>query len=209
MHKKYFVTGIGTDVGKTVASAIISQYLGATYWKPIQAGGLDATDTMLVKQMVNHPNASFLEERFRLQMPASPHAAAEAEGIQILCKELALPSTLPSNQTLVIEGAGGIMVPINAAETMLDVIKQSKAEVILVSKNYLGSINHTLLSAMALKNENIPVKGIIFNGDSNPASESIICKLTGFKVLFRIPHFSHLDADTIAAFVQTLPEHLL
>jgi len=166
-----FVTGIGTEVGKTVAAAILTEALAADYWKPVQSGSVDQTDTATVKQLVSNPSSRFYPEAYLLQAPLSPHAAAAAENIRIKPAEIRLPAT---QNHLIIEGAGGLLVPLTADFLMLDLIQQLQAEVILVSRNYLGSINHTLLSLEVLKNRRIPVAGIIFNGEPNPATETYI-----------------------------------
>lgn len=166
--KQYFVTGIGTDVGKTVAAAILTEALQADYWKPVQAGGLDFTDTDTVKSLVSNERSIFHPEAYSLKMAASPHKAAAAEGVEIDVKGMRLPAT---QNNLVVEGAGGLMVPLNKRYLVLDLVQQLGLEVVLVSRNYLGSINHTLLTAEVLRYRKIPVAGIIFNGEENATSE--------------------------------------
>ncbi len=180
----YFVTGIGTGIGKTFVSAILTEALEADYWKPIQAGNLDHTDTDVVKNLVSNTQSKFHAEAFKLTSALSPHEAANRDGIEINLDEIILPQT---NNNLIIEGAGGLMVPINyKGDLVIDLIKQFNASVVLVSKNYLGSINHTLLSVEALKNRNIPIAGIVFNEDDKLGSEEFILKYTGLKCLLRI-----------------------
>lgn len=192
--KRYFVTGIGTDVGKTIASAILAEAMGADYWKPIQAGDLHQTDTMKVKSLVSNKQSVFYPEVYCLTKPMSPHAAAFHDKVQINPDDILLPK---HTRNLIIEGAGGLMVPLNNDFLMIDLIKELNAEVILVSQNYLGSINHTLLSAEALQNRNIPIKGIIFNGQSVNTTENFICEYTGLKLLFRIDNEQTIDKQTI------------
>ncbi len=192
--KRYFITGIGTDVGKTVASAILVEALQADYWKPIQAGDLHQTDTMTVKSLVSNKQSVFYHETYRLTKPMSPHAAAFYDGTRIIPDNIIPPK---HNRTLIIEGAGGLMVPLNDDFLMIDLIKKLNAEVILVSKNYLGSINHTLLSAEALQKRNIPVKGIIFNGKPVDITEIFIRKYTGLDFLFHIYNEPVIDKQTI------------
>ncbi|MBI3133341.1 MAG: dethiobiotin synthase [Bacteroidetes bacterium] len=193
--KTYFVAGTGTDVGKTICASILVEALQADYWKPIQAGGLDFTDTMRVKSLISNSESVFFEERYRLKQPMSPHAAAKADGIHIRLDDFQLPQT---QNHLIIESAGGLMVPINdEGDLMLDLIDQLKVEVILVSQNYLGSINHTLLSIAALKMRNQKVAGILFNGPSNPETEEIILKISGLKCLGRIPLAEHVKQKFI------------
>ena len=185
-NKKYFVTGIGTGIGKTIVSAILTEMLKADYWKPIQAGELDNSDTMKVKSLVSNDQSFFHPETYALTEPFSPHKSAAIDGIEIDMQRFVAPKT---NNNLIIEGAGGLMVPLNNQFLVIDLIKQLNAEVILVSQNYLGSINHTLLSIQTLKQYQIPIAGIIFNGDSNPNSEEYILNYTGLKLLGRIPKY--------------------
>lgn len=192
--KRYFVTGIGTDIGKTIASAILIEAMGADYWKPIQAGDLHQTDTMKVKSLVSNKQSVFYPEVYCLTKPMSPHAAAFHDKVQINPDDIIPPK---HTRNLIIEGAGGLMVPLNNDFLMIDLIEKLNAEVILVSQNYLGSINHTLLSAEALQNRNIPVKGIIFNGQSVKTTEDFICEYTGLKLLFRIDNEQTIDKQTI------------
>ena len=202
--KQYFVTGVGTDVGKTVASAILVEALQADYWKPVQAGELDNTDTMKVCSLVSNTKSVFHSETYRLFTAMSPHAAADLENIQIDIEKINLPATA---NTMIIEGAGGLMVPLNDNFLVIDLIKKINAEVILVSQNYLGSINHTLLSVEVLKNRGIPVAGIIFNGKQTKSSEEFIMKYTGLKCLLRIKEEKNIDRETILKYASLLPIH--
>jgi dethiobiotin synthetase len=192
--KRFFVTGIGTDVGKTIASAILVESLHADYWKPIQAGDLDNTDTMKVRSLIGNTRSKFHPETYQLTKQMSPHAAAEADGIKINIDTLTLPIT---SNSLIIEGAGGLMVPLNDEFLVIDLIQKLKVEVILVSSNYLGSINHTLLTIEALKSRNIPIAGIIFNGKSARTSEEYILNYTGLKKLLSIEEEKKIDKETI------------
>lgn len=192
---KLFVTGIGTEVGKTVIAAILTEKLKADYWKPVQAGDLDYSDTMKVRALVSNSVSVFYEEGFRLNHPMSPHAAAERDGIEIRLGDFEMPQT---ENHLVIEGAGGLMVPLNDKDCVIDLIEGSGAEVVLVSRNYLGSINHTLLSIEALKSREIPVRGVIFNDEENTETESVILKMTGLKCLGRVGLLNELTQEAIA-----------
>ncbi|WP_242927286.1 dethiobiotin synthase [Pontibacter vulgaris] len=203
--KQYFVTGIGTDVGKTVAAAILTQALQADYWKPVQAGGLDFTDTDMVKSLVSNENSVFHPEAYRLKMASSPHKAAAAEGIEIDVHGLKLPET---SNNLIVEGAGGLMVPLNKRYLVLDLVQQLGLEVILVSRNYLGSINHTLLTAEVLRYRKVPVAGIIFNGEENPTSEDFIIKYTGLRRLPSIRQEADFCQDAVAAYAKTFEGYL-
>ncbi|MFB9864798.1 dethiobiotin synthase [Rufibacter immobilis] len=198
--KRYFVTGIGTDVGKTVAAAVLTQALQADYWKPVQAGSLDHTDTHTVQRLVSNPRSVFHPEAYRLQMPASPHTAAAAEGVRLSLEQIVLPST---QNHLIVEGAGGLMVPLNEQELVLDLIQNLNLEVVLVSRNYLGSINHTLTSAEVLKYHNIPVAGILFNGVPNPSTEDFILNYTKLPALPRLLEETDLNQETVQRYAQT------
>jgi dethiobiotin synthetase len=181
--KRYFVSGIGTGVGKTVVSAILTEKLQADYWKPIQSGDLDDSDTMKVKSLVTNPVSRFHSETYCLSQPMSPHAAAAIDNIEISLDKIQVPET---HNHLIIEGAGGLMVPLNDQVLMIDLAVHFKAEIILVSMNYLGSINHTLLSVELLKSRNIPLAGIIFNGGYAKDTEEFIKRFTKSFYLGRI-----------------------
>ncbi len=203
--KRYFVTGIGTDVGKTVAAAILTESLQADYWKPVQAGGLDFTDTDTVKSLVSNPVSVFHPEAYRLKMAASPHKAAAAEGVEIDLHGLVLPET---TNNLIVEGAGGLMVPLNKRYLVLDLVQQLGLEVVLVSRNYLGSINHTLLTAEVLRYRKIPVAGIIFNGEENQSSEDFIIKYTGLRRLPSIRQEADFCKETVAEYAEQFKSYL-
>lgn len=188
----YFVTAIGTDSGKTLVSAILVEALMSDYWKPVQAG--EPGDTETVKALVSNPNTRFHPETHRLKLPASPHAAAKYEHKAISLIDFELPET---TNDLVIEGAGGVLVPLNDQDYVIDLAKQLQTEVVLVANLYLGSINHTLLTVEYLKAHKIPVKGIIFNGDANPESEAIILKKSGYRVLLHLPQLSLINKEVV------------
>jgi len=190
----FFVTGIGTGIGKTVVSAVLVEKLKADYWKPVQSGDLQNSDTLTVKNLVSNRSSVFHEEAYRLTQPFSPHKSAAIDGITIDPEQIKLPTT---NNTQIIEGAGGLMVPLNNQFLMIDLVKQLGAEVILVSQNYLGSINHTLLSIYALKQEKIPIKGIIFNGIKDIYSKEAILEHSQLELLGHIPEYGTLDKNTI------------
>ena len=172
----FFITGISTEVGKTVASAIVTEALEADYWKPIQAGDLDDSDTHKVERFISNSKTYFFENAFSLQTPMSPHAAAEIDGVSIKVSSIQRPETA---NHLVIEGAGGLLVPISDTETILDLI-QPEDKVIVVSRHYLGSINHTLLTIEKLKQEGKTIFGILFSGAEHPSTEAVIAKMSGF-----------------------------
>ena len=202
---KIFIIGIGTDVGKTVASAIVTEALEADYWKPIQAGDLDHSDSHKVRALVSNDKSVFHPNAYALNTPASPHLAAAKDGVRIDINKIV--ETKVENH-LVIEGAGGILVPLNETECVVDLI-QKDHKVIVVSRHYLGSINHTLLTIEALQNSKIKVAGIIFSGDENKATEAIILKKTGVKMIGRIDNEPYFDANVISYYADKFKENLL
>lgn len=194
MNNTYFVTGIGTGIGKTIVSAILTEKLQADYWKPIQSGDLEISDSLFVRQLISNTQSIIHPEKYRLGQPLSPHLSARIDGVQISIAAIQSPLT---KNNLIIEGAGGLMVPLNDTELILDLIKRLNAKVIVVSQNYLGSINHTLLTLEVLKANQIPVEGLIFNGLANPESEAYISLYSQVKVLGKIPKMSILDKESI------------
>lgn len=194
--KRIFVTGIGTEVGKTIASAVLVQALGADYWKPVQAGELERTDSMVVEDLVARSDVACHPEAARLATPMSPHAAAALEGRTLHIAELQVPQT---ERDLVIEGAGGLYVPLNEHETMIDLIEYVGAEAVLVSRHYLGSINHTLLSIEALRARAIPLLGVLFVGDENKSTEQIIDAHSGVPTVGRLPIARELTKEWVHA----------
>jgi len=202
---KLFITGISTDVGKTIASSIIVEALEADYWKPIQAGDLDNSDSHKIKSYISNNKTVIHENSYKLNTPASPHLAAELDGIMIDLKQIKEPKT---ENHLVIEGAGGVFVPINNKDCIIDLI-QKDYKVIVVSRHYLGSINHTLLTVEALKNRKIDIAGIIFSGDANKSSEAIILNKTGIKCIGRIEQEPYFDKNVIREYADLFRENLL
>jgi dethiobiotin synthetase len=199
--KTIVVAGIGTGVGKTIISAILVEALQADYWKPIQAGDLENSDTNTVQKLVSSEKSVFHPEAFRLKNPMSPHAAAKLDLVEIRSNDLPLPKT---GNILIIELAGGLMVPINSEELNIDLLKKWNAPVILVSKNYLGSINHTLLSLELLKNNHIPVLGIIFNGEGNISTEEFILHYSKANCIGRIEDLVELNKISIRLAAENL-----
>lgn len=203
-----FITGIGTDVGKTVVSAIVTEALGAVYWKPVQAGYDQGTDREWVEARLSHPWARTLPEMYKLRMPASPHIAAREEGVRIDLDDIVrqsreLRSSLPvlpgqrDPEYFVIEGAGGLMVPLNEREFVVDLIKKLDARVILVSRNYLGSINHSLLTAAVCKAHGLDVIGWVFN-DQYLDYEQEIKDWSGLRKIASIPMSQSPDKAFVA-----------
>ena len=202
---KLFITGIGTDVGKTIASSIIVEALQADYWKPIQAGDLDNSDTNKVEKYVSNPTTKFHKNAYALNTPASPHLAAEIDGIKIELDNITEPKT---TNHLVIEGAGGIFVPLNNSDCVIDLI-QPDYKVIVVSRHSLGSINHTLMAIEILKSRNLNVAGIVFSGDENKATESIILEKTNVPMIGRIDNEPYFDQNVIKYYADLFRENLL
>ncbi len=191
-----FVTGTGTGIGKTIVSAILTEALKADYWKPVQAGNIDETDSDWVRSVVTNQQSQVHSEAYLLNMPASPHIAARKESVNISIDRII--KTLPHAENLVIEGAGGIMVPLNESEFVIDLIKAIDAKVVLVSRNGLGSINHSLLTAMVCRQHNIKVLGWMFN-DQYLDYEKEIIQWTGYHHLGTIPFVDYPDKNFIAA----------
>lgn len=202
---KLFITGIGTDVGKTITSAIVTQALEADYWKPIQAGDLDNSDSHKIQNYISNNKTVIHENSYKLNTPASPHYAAAIDSIIIELDKIIEPKT---NNHLVIEGAGGILVPLNNQDCIIDLIK-SEYKIIVVSRHYLGSINHTLLTIEALKNRNLSVAGIIFSGDENKATEEIILSKTKIQFIGRIETEPYFDQNVIQYYADEFRENLL
>lgn len=194
MSRRIFITGNGTDVGKTLVSAVLVEALRADYWKPVQAGELENSDTAKVKSLVSNSLSKFHPEAYRLKAAMSPHAAAAREGIRIDLSRVILPHT---DNTLVIEGAGGLLVPLNETDLVVDMLSRLGAETIVVSRTYLGSINHTLLTLEALMRRGLKVKGIVFNDAPNPESENFITEFAAVPCLGRIDFQNRIDRAAV------------
>ena len=205
MTNRIFITGIGTGVGKTITSACITESLQADYWKPVQTGLTEGTDTDTIKNLLTNPVSRCHKEAYRLQEPASPHLAARLENVTINVKRIIeiAETYQPANRPLIIEGAGGLMVPITETTFTIDLIQQLKAKVIIVAGNYLGSINHSLLTAKVLQQAQIPVLGWIFSGETHTNEDEVV-SWSGFPKLGRIPQTSHIDK----AFIKEQAEKL-
>ena len=204
MKKKIFITGIGTDVGKTVVAAIITEALKADYFKPIQAGDLDTGDAHTVENLISNKETTIHPNSYGLQTPMSPHAAAKIDGVTIDIKKIKKPST---TNHLVIEGAGGILVPLNDSNTIIDLI-QPDYKVVVVSRHYLGSINHSLMTIQLLQDNGFDVS-VIFNGAEHQTTENIIEKMTGVTILGRIDEEPYVDKNVIKAYAEEFQEKLL
>ncbi len=197
----YFVTAIGTDSGKTLVSAILCHALRADYWKPVQAGF--PTDSQTVSQLLRKSNSKIHRETYVFKTAASPHAASALEGIKIRLDDFVEPNHFSD---LVIEGAGGCLVPLNDEDLVIDLVSKFEARIILVSNLYLGSINHTLLTYEAITQRKLPLLGIIFNGPKNDESERVILHRTGMRCLLRIDREKRVNEAVIKKYSQKFLE---
>ena len=202
-QQTFFITGISTEVGKTLAAAIVTEALQADYWKPIQAGELENCDTKKVARLVSNDTSQFHSNSYALNTPMSPHAAAEIDNVAIEIAEVIAPMT---DNHLVIEGAGGLLVPLNDTDTILDLILPSY-KVIVVSRHYLGSINHTLLTLQLLQRKGFNV-AVIFSGEEHPTTEAIIRKMTGVSVIGRIDEEPYFDQNVVKEYADLFREQL-
>jgi dethiobiotin synthetase len=196
----YVIAGIGTEVGKTIVSAIFVQHLGADYWKPVQAGGLDNSDSQIVREIAPG-GVRFHAEAYRLQQAMSPHAAAELEGVRLRRDRLRLPQ---SANTLIVEPAGGLMVPLAPGLTNIDLLQDWNLPVVLVSSYYLGSINHTLLSVEALVSRQISILGLVFYGDVIKSTRQAILENSGLPLLLEVSRTARVDAVWVNAQAERL-----
>ncbi|ACF01821.1 dethiobiotin synthase [Rhodopseudomonas palustris TIE-1] len=196
MSARIVVTGTDTGIGKTVFAAALAGALDATYWKPVQSGLEDETDSGAVQRLSGLAADRILPERYRLRTPASPHLAAEIDGVDIDVAALELPSV---SRPLVVEGAGGLMVPLTRETTYIDVFARWAAPLVLCARTSLGTINHTLLSIEAIRARDIPLLGVAFLGDENLDSEQIIVELGHTRRLGRLPRLERLDAAALRA----------
>jgi len=210
MQQPIFITAIGTDVGKTIVSAIITEALQADYWKPVQAGFYDGTDALTVKDLISNNDTIIHPEVYKLSLAASPHISARIEHVKVdldLINKTYRKLEI-GNRRLIIEGAGGLMAPLNENEFIIDLIQKLNARVILVSRNYLGSINHSLLTAAICKQKNVDVIGWVFNDQYMDYEEEIV-QWTGLPKIFSIPftenltkEFARAQAEKIKASLQ-------
>jgi dethiobiotin synthetase len=203
--KKFIVAGIGTGVGKTVVSAILTTCLQGEYWKPIQCGDEEDLDTVLMKKLIDMAMYPIHEPAYSLQAPLSPHHAARLENISIRLENIVPPQT---TRPLIIESAGGIFVPLTAKILSFDLFKSWSIPWIVVSRHYLGSINHTLLTLDALKRNNISIAGVIFNGPPNHDSENTILEFSQVPVLGRLLPESNINPQTIQRYAKLWQPHL-
>ena len=194
--EKFFVTGTDTNVGKTIVSALLTLGLQATYWKPIQSGLEPITDSDYVRSVTGLDASFFVPERFRLTQPLSPHAAAAIDQIEIRLSDFQLPRSLP-HAHLIVEGAGGLLVPINSQDLMIDLIKALNLPVCLVARSTLGTINHTLLSLAQLRQAEIPVLGVILNGERNRINREAIAHYGNVQILGELDKLDDINPMTL------------
>jgi dethiobiotin synthetase len=203
---RFFITGTDTNVGKTVVSAMLTLGLDAAYWKPVQSGLEPITDTDYVRQVTGLDETHFLPERFRLTEPLSPHASAAIDGVSIQLSDFQLPATDKSH--LIVEGAGGLMVPLNDQQYMIDLIRQFNLPVCLVSRSSLGTINHTLLSIAQLRRYEIPILGVIVNGEKNPGNVAAIADYGQVPILGELEPLESVSPESLRAAFQRLKINL-
>jgi len=196
--KPLIITGTDTGIGKTVVSAMLTLALDAVYWKPIQAGTDGGTDTLRVKQLTGLPTQHFRAERHILRQPLSPHRAAELDDVAISFDDLRLPD-VPPGRHLIIEGAGGVLVPVNRRLLQIEIFARWQAPVVLCARTSLGTINHSLLSLEALRQRGIEVLGVVFVGDAMPDSERTIVEFGATRRLGRLPFLAELNANALNA----------
>lgn len=199
---RFLVTGTDTDIGKTVFAAGLAGALGAYYWKPVQAGVDPEGDKETVARLGGIPKTHILPEAYRLRTPASPHLAARIDGVEVCLDKLTLPQV---DGPLVVEGAGGVLVPVSETLLMADLFAYWQLPVILCARTALGTINHSLLSIEALRSRRVPLAGIAFIGDPHEENERIIPQLAKVPSLGRLPRLDPLDAASLkAAFAENI-----
>ena len=194
MTKRIVITGTDTGIGKTVFSAGLAGLLDGFYWKPVQSGLDEETDSEVVSRLSGLPAGRVLPEVYRLRMPLSPHRSAEIDGVAIEAAKLSLPD-LPG--PLIIEGAGGLMVPLNRQTRFIDIFQEWQLPVILCARTALGTINHTLLSIEALRARSIPLVGVAFIGEEVADSQSTIAEFGNVSQLGRLPHLDPLTPKAL------------
>lgn len=196
---RIIVAGIGTGVGKTVVSAILMTLFQADYWKPIQCGDAEDLDSRVIERLIQSKKHRIFPSAYTFNGPLSPHHASRLENISIDTKTLIPPQT---SRTLVIESVGGVLVPLTSTCVSLDVFKTWSCQWVVVSRHYLGSINHTLLTIEALKTRGISLNGVIFNGESNVDTEEAILQITQLPMLGRLSEEVHLSYHTIQEYAK-------
>jgi dethiobiotin synthetase len=201
LKNRYFITGIGTNVGKTIVSAILTEALKADYWKPIQSGTNEGLDSTTIKELISNTKTIIHPEAYLLKEPLSPHMAAKIDGVNIELEHIELPKT---QNNLIIEGAGGLMVPINSKHYVIDIAKKIDCEIIVVISNYLGCINHSLLTIDYLIKHNFKIKAFIFNGDFNTEVKESISNYAPSIKNIDIPALTKINKETILSIANTV-----
>lgn len=205
LPSEIFVTGTDTGIGKTVVSALLTAGLSATYWKPIQSGLKEETDTEFVKRVSELPLDNFVQERYRLNEPLSPHASAKIDGVYISLTDFEIPEY--ETNYLIIEGAGGLMVPLNDEAMIIDLIQQLNIPVLLVVRSELGTLNHTFLSLEALRSREIPIMGVIMNGPKNESNRQAIEKYGNIEVIGELEQAKDLNPEILNSIFKSLFNH--
>ena len=199
----FIIVGIHTGIGKTICSAVLTEALQFDYWKPVQAGDLESTDSHFIQNHIENKRTRIIPEAYRLTIPASPHFAAAQDGVEIFLDKLTLPK---SDNSIIVETAGGILSPLSDTLVNLDLIKHLGLPVVLVTNDYLGSINHTLLSVEILRGANIEILGLVFSGQRVDATRTFIQNYTGLKTLLAVPFFENLTREALVSFVKDNPQ---
>jgi dethiobiotin synthetase len=194
MSHRYFISGIGTGIGKTFVSAVLAEALQADYWKPIQCGMDGGTDSEKVASLISNPNTKIHEESYVFKMPASPHIAANAENVKIMMESVVLPET---TNNILIEGAGGLMVPVDEGSYVVDLAAQFETEIILVCSSYLGCINHSLLSIDYLLKNDFQVKGLVLNGNFDKGVKTAIMSYAELPIIAELPQISDISKEAV------------
>ena len=200
------IAGIGTEVGKTIVAAIVTEALEADYWKPVQSGSIEQTDSATVRSLISNTRTKFHPEAYLLKQPISPHAAAAIDGTEIDLENLTPPRT---NRQVVIELAGGVMSPINYTQHNIHLMQRIGAPVIIVSRNYLGSINHTMLTIGACNAAGLSIAGLIFNGTRIASTEDFIEQYSGLPIIGRIEPEAEITPPIVRRYAQEMREQLL
>lgn len=197
--KNYFITGTDTGIGKTLTAAIVMQLLQANYWKPIQSRSADElSDTQIVQSLTGLPDTHFFSSAYEFYFPLSPNHAAEKSGVEIEMPQIKIPT---STRSLIVEGAGGVYVPLNTQTSMLDLMKWINFPVIIVCRGTLGTINHTLLTIEALHARNIQIHGLVFSGELNLMSQKTIEQWSGVRTLFHVPYFPEINPGILTTWL--------
>ncbi|MDD9951212.1 MAG: dethiobiotin synthase [Zetaproteobacteria bacterium] len=209
---RFFVTGIGTDVGKTIVSSILMKAVNGLYWKPIQCGTEPITDCSRVRQLTGYAEQHFLPEKYLLKKPASPHLAAPEEGVTVCLDDIVLPIERTDSRNLVVEGAGGVMVPLNCNDTVGDLALHLGLSTVVVASPYLGAYNHTLLTIEALRRRCVSLLGIVVSHvattDYDPDFISFVEKKTGLPVLLEVPYLPRVTPEAISVLSAQLKQTL-